>query len=205
MRLRRYILVLSLLAPTACLQTIDLREEGHNQPLPQCNSGERLNPDSGKCSVCQVDISPGADVCPCGYISHAEAFPYCEGDAVAHDCVQCSGDISSCVVYHSDTRTTSSCALLEQCCTNLIAVGGSCCPTGALLICTEGENLTEYTVRCTEPTCCSGDLCPNGDDDCASWQTCDVVTQRCVPACSPQHEQCCEECGCICSERPNPP
>ena len=205
LRPRAWIAALGIMGTPACLQSVDLRGPLPPPTPPVCGAEERLDPTNGKCAPCTIDEPPNPAVCPCGYTAHPAPFPYCEGDVVAYDCVACGGDITSCSVYDAATQTTTSCDLLADCCAALSAAGGSCCPLGADLICLPDANLGEYSVRCAEPTCCSGTECPNGDVDCGSWQTCDRVAGRCVPACSPLRQLCCVDCGCRCADLENPP
>ncbi len=201
--MKRSLAYLACVALTACVAEIDLCDRACEEPVV-CSPGERHDPTTGACATCLVDTPPDALACPCGYTSGAAPFPYCEGDAARHTCLPCTSDLAACVAFDAASGTMASCELISQCCAALLREGGTpCCPLGADMDCVFAPNLGKYAVGCVEPTCCAGSLCEDGD--CESWQVCDGSSGRCVPACRPQTETCCVECGCECVDLVNPP
>jgi hypothetical protein len=194
---------LLLLCAGCVVQTIDLRARGTAEEEVVCESGTRLSPVSGACEPCLAEVAPD-ESCPCGWSSTLAPFPSCEGVAT-YACASCRGDIEACRGYDAARHVAADCGLLLACCAELRADATStpCCPGGAQVNCTAGDNLGEYAVACPAGACCAGAACPGGQGDCAVWQTCDAGLGRCVPACQPRVEYCCNECSCQCRRIPN--
>lgn len=187
----------------ACIQSVDLRSGSGEESCPE---GERRDPSTGDCAPCIVAAPPPEQACPCAFELRAAPFPYCEGDDVAYDCTPCRGDISACRAYDTATHTTTSCDSIAACCRDLDrdAASEPCCPLGTELDCAPSPILGQWTVGCSDSTCCLGATCADSGD-CAVWQGCDPASGRCVPACDRTIEYCCVECDCTCKRIPVAP
>lgn len=183
------------------VQTIDLRQND-NAPLV-CPEHERVNPQTQLCEPCEHLQPHPALICPCDYQLFDAPFPKCAQDFV---CLPCGPDITSCSAFNAAAGTVWNCDLFLQCCDQLAANPDwlACCPNDVQVVCAPTQTDGEYAFTCDPPACCQGDACPNGDSDCASWQTCNLQSGVCTPACQPSTEVCCNDCGCTC-EPNNPP
>jgi hypothetical protein len=180
------------------VQSVDLRGVEVKESATHCAAGERFDPATEACAPCVAREPHPAVACPCSYTYVDGEFPICKGQDYV--CEACTGDINSCSAFNPVSGTAWNCGLLIQCCDQLLADPGSqpCCPGGGQVVCTPTDYQGQYDFACAGSACCTGVACPNGNGDCESWQTCDGESGTCTPACEPEVETCCQDCGCEC-------
>lgn len=185
----RHCLCLCLFLPACITLDVDLRTPaGGDDAAPLvCASGTRLDATGERCLPCINRTPPPAEACACQYTYQPAPLPYCDTPTAHYECEPCTGDITSCAAYDAASQTTASCRLVAACCAELEASSTPCCDVADELACAliPGSDGPRYKVGCLPKPCC-------------------------VPACTPDVEQCRaivvgDALACECSPVGDPP